>query len=324
MNQEGIVADEFTVAVVGLGLLGRGIAVCFLGHGFRVIGCDRAPASHRIADSYIDRGLGEMVDHAGIDAALADNWRARYHATTGFDDWPPCDFVVESVDEDPQAKQDVFDQVERVVAPNVPIGSNTSAIPITQLQKPRWHLQRFFGMHWFEPAYATRFLELIPGEQTSSAIMATAAAVARRCGKEPSVLVKDIPGFIVNRLAYAMYREAFNLLELGVADAETIDRSLRNTLGVWSSICGPFRWIDLTGGPTLYAKAMARVLPTLSTAAEPPPALRRLVDEHALGVTNGHGFYEYTPEEGKRRDELFHAHAWRAYALMNEYFPLEK
>jgi 3-hydroxybutyryl-CoA dehydrogenase len=323
MNPDGIPPDTRTVAVVGLGLLGRGIAACFLGHGFRVIGCDRAGESHRAADSYIDRGLAEMVDYAGIDPALADNWRGRYHATTKFDDWPRCNFVVESIDEEPQAKQEVFDQVEHVVAPDVPIGSNTSAIPITQLQVPRRHPQRFFGMHWFEPAYATRFLELIPGEQTSSTIMTTAAAVARCCGKEPSVLAKDIPGFIVNRLGYAMYREALNLLELGVADAETIDRSVRNVLGVWSTICGPFQWIDLTGGPTLYAKAMARVLPTLSTASDLPPTLRRLLDKNALGVTNGHGFYEYTPEEVKRRDEMFHAHAWHAYALLNEYFPLE-
>jgi 3-hydroxybutyryl-CoA dehydrogenase len=153
--------------------------------------------------------------------------------------------------------------------------------------------------------------------------METAAAVAGRCGKEPSVLAKDIPGFIINRLGYAMYREALNLLELGVADVETIDRSFRNVLGVWSTICGPYQWIDLTGGPELYAKAMARVLPTLSTANQLPSALGRLVDNHGAGVTNGHGFMSTRPKNGNGRDKLFHAHAWQAYALMNEYFPLE-
>jgi 3-hydroxybutyryl-CoA dehydrogenase len=323
MSQEKSLPDQSTVAVVGLGLLGRGIATCFLGHGFRVIGCDRDTAAHEIADSYIDRGLSEMVTYAGIDASLAGSWRSRYHATTAFDDWPRCDFVVESVNEDLPGKQEVFDQVERVVAPYVPIGSNTSAIPITQLQEPRQHPQRFFGMHWFEPAYATRFLELIPGEHTSREIMATAAAISRRCGKEPSVLEKDIAGFIVNRIGYAMFREALNLLELGVADAETIDRSVRNALGVWSTICGPFQWIDLTGGPALYAQAMARVLPTLSTATEPPPPLRRLIDGQARDATNASSFYVCSPEERERHAAQFHAHAWRAYAIMNEYFPLK-
>ena len=324
MNQERISSEPRTVAVVGLGLLGRGIATCFLGHGFRVIGCDHAAKSHEIAIPYIERGLREMVDHAGIEGRLLDTWRDWYHATRGYEDWPECDFVVESIDEEPTAKQSVFDQVEQVVGPAVPIGSNTSAIPITKLQEGRLHPERLFGMHWFEPAYATRFLEIIPGEHTSDAALATAAAVARQCGKDPSILAKDIPGFIVNRLGYALYREALNLLELGIADAETIDRSFRNTIGVWSTIFGPFAWIDLTGGPALYGKAMERVLPTLSTSTELPAPLRRLMEQHPQGVEASRGFHERTEQEAKQSDELFHAHAWRASALMNEYFPMEE
>jgi 3-hydroxybutyryl-CoA dehydrogenase len=179
-------------------------------------------------------------------------------------------------------------------------------------------------MHWFEPAYATRFLELIPGDQTAQESMDRAKAIARQLGKEPSILFKDIPGFIVNRLGYALYREAMYLLELGVADVETIDRSFRNACGVWSTIFGPFEWIDVTGGPELYGKAMKNVLPTLSNASDLPPQLQRLIAAGAHGVANGRGFYDYTESEAKRADELFHAHAWRAYSMMNEYLPLEK
>src|SRR4029079_6255270 len=156
---------------------------------------------------------------------FVDRWQDCYLAVQGFDEWPKCDFVVESIDEDLVAKRTVFNQIERAVGSGVPIGQNTSQIPITLLQKGRRHPERFLGMHWFEPAHATRFLELVPGEQTSQSTMQAATQLARRCGKEPSVLKKDIPGFIVNRLGYAMYREALHLLELGVADAETIDRS---------------------------------------------------------------------------------------------------
>ena len=142
------------------------------------------------------------------------------------------------------------------VAPDVPIASNTSAIPITSLQEGRWHPDRFLGMHRFEPAHATRFLELVPGEYTCDATMNAAIALARRCGKNPSVLAKDIPGFIVNRLGYALLREALSLLALGVADAETIDRSFRNVCGVWSTVFDPLQWIDLTGGPVLHGECM--------------------------------------------------------------------
>lgn len=313
-----------TIAIVGLGLLGRGIATCLLGYGFRVVGCDRSAKSHEVANEYIQRGLEEMVKFAGVPAELARSWRDRYRDSRSFSDWPACDFVIESIDEDLAAKQNVFDQIESVVAADVPIGSNTSAIPITSLQASRRHPERFFGMHWFEPAHATRFLELIPGERTSAATMSSAAAIARRCGKEPSVLAKDISGFIVNRLGYAMYREAMNLLELGVADAATIDRSFRNACGVWSTIMGPFQWIDLTGGPELYAKAMERVLPTLSTTTEIPPSMQKLISEGAQGVANGKGFFDYTPEQSKQLDDLFHAHAWQARALADKYFPIKE
>lgn len=313
-----------TIAVVGLGLVGRGIATCLLGYGFRVIGCDRSTTSHEVANSYIQRGLREMVEFAGVPAETALSWRDRYHASHSYDDWPHCDFVIESIDEDIAAKHTVFDHLESIVAADVPIGSNTSAIPISALQSPRQHPERFFGMHWFEPAHATRFLELIPGDKTSPATMSAAATIARQCGKDPSVLAKDIPGFIVNRLGYAMYREAMHLLALGVADAATIDRSFRNACGVWSTIMGPFQWIDLTGGPELYSKAMERVLPTLSTAAEVPAPIRELVLEGAQGITNGRGFYDYTPEQAKQLDDLFHAHAWQARALADMYFPIEE
>lgn len=312
-----------TVAVVGLGLLGRGIAACFLGHGFRVIGFGRSSQSHDRAREYIARGIAEMVEHAGFDAALLNTWQDRYEQTERYDNWSKCDFVVESIAEDLAAKHEVYDKIEQQVGPAVPIASNTSAIPITELQQSRRQPERFLGMHWFEPAHATRFLEIVPGEQTSSATMQAAADLARRCGKEPSILNKDLPGFIVNRMGYALYREALNLLELGVADAATIDRSFRNALGVWSTIFGPFQWMDLTGGPKLYGDCMERVLPTLSNSTKLPLPMQKLTDDGALGVTNGRGFYSYTPDEARRADELFHEHAWKARALMNKYFPME-
>lgn len=315
--------QQSTIAVVGLGFMGRGIATCLLGHGFRVIGCDRSSSSHDLARGYIERELRELVEHAGFDDGLLTNWHERYREARHFDDLTTCDFVIESVVEEAGAKRDVFDAIERVVGPAVPIASNTSAIPITLLQEARQHPERFLGMHWFEPAHATRFLELIPGEYTSDRTMNAAIALARRCGKDPSVLAKDIPGFIINRLGYALLREALNLLELGVADAETIDRSFRNACGVWSTVFGPLQWIDLTGGPVLYGECMKRVFPTLSNAVELPETMARLVEEGAQGVVNGRGFYDYTPDQAEEADALFHKHAWKARALMNEYFPLK-
>jgi 3-hydroxybutyryl-CoA dehydrogenase len=311
-----------TIGLAGLGLLGRGIAACLLGHGFRVVAFTRNEATHTAARDSIARAIGDLVDRAGWAPSLSHQWADRYEPVHSVEPMAECGFVVESVAEDLEAKARLFDQIEAVVGPEVPIASNTSAIPVSQLQRNRLHPERFVGMHWAEPAHATRFMEIVRGEQTADEPVATAIALARRIGKEPSLVEHDVPAFVANRLGYAIYREALNLLEQGIADVETIDRSFRNAAGLWATICGPFRWIDLTGGPALYAKAMQGVLPTLSNAAELPHTLRDLAAADARGIANGHGFYQYTPEEVHHWEELLREHAWTVRELMNRYFPL--
>ncbi len=317
-------ASNERVAVVGLGLLGRGIAACFLGHGFHVVAIDRSEELHVEARKQLAMMMDELVDLGGFNPQLREDWKARYTAATDFDLVKDCSFVVESVTEDVATKEAVFDSLESLLSPTTVIATNTSAIPINQLQQRRKFPARFVGMHWAEPAHATRFMELIRGEKTSDETMETASTMARRLGKEPCVCQKDIPGFIVNRIGYAMYREALNILGSGVADAATIDCAMRNAFGLWASICGPLRWIDITGGPELYAKAMPHVLPSLSNSTEVPVALQELASSGARGVINGRGFYSYTDEEARQWEELYRKHAWRVTKMQNEYFPLKK
>ena len=311
-----------TIGIAGLGLLGRGIAACFVAHGFRVVAFTRRQKTHESARQYIGQAVEDLVSRAGFPAELSGTWHERYEPVEAWDRFAACEFVIESVAEDPVAKREVFDALEATVGPEVPIASNTSALPISRLQRDRQHPPRFLGMHWAEPAHATRFMELIRGEQTSDAAFQTAAALARAIGKEPALVQKDVPGFIVNRLGYALYREALHLLETGVADAETIDLSFRNAAGLWASLCGPFRWMDLSGGPALYARAIQGVLPTLSNITDLPEVLRRLAAEDARGVANGRGFYEYTEEEARAWEERLREQAWEVRARMNQSFPL--
>jgi 3-hydroxybutyryl-CoA dehydrogenase len=307
------------IGVVGLGLLGRGIATCLLGHGFRVIVYDAAgEQSYARAREYIRIGVSEMVDNAGVPESLRAGWPAQLSVAASTAELGACTFVLESVAEDLAAKQRVYDELEAAVETTVPIASNTSALPIRTLQQSRKYPGRFLGMHWAEPAYATRFLELIATEKTSAETIEAALSLARRSGKEPTVLQKDLPGFIVNRLGYAMYREALALLEAGVADAETIDRSFRNACGLWASLCGPFRWIDITGGPALYARAMSGVLPTLDTSPEVPKTLARMCDEDYRGTLDGRGFYSYRPGDAERWNEVLHRQAWAILRLQRE------
>jgi len=313
-----------SIGVVGLGLLGRGITACFLAHGFHVVAVDRNRVQRAKAGRPIGRMIDELVEIRGFPTRLTKEWTARYMPTGDFAHLRGCQFLVESVTEDPAAKEEALGLIEEVVAMTAIIASNTSAIPISQMQRRRRHPGRFIGMHWAEPAHVTRFMELIRGKQTSNATYKAAAAMGRRLGKDPYLCRKDVPGFIVNRIAYALYREALHLLDSGVADAESIDRGMRNALGLWATVCGPLRWIDLTGGPEGYAKAMKQVLPTLSKADNISPVMQKLVDSGARGIRNGRGFFNYTPKEAHRWEDLYHRHALRVTAMHDEYFPLHK
>src|SRR5687768_6157452 len=124
-----------TVGVAGLGLLGRGIVACFLGHGFRVIGFTQRPETHEQANHYIATAIHDLIERADFPARLRSDWQDNYRQVSALADLGSCDFVIESVVEDLTVKQEVFDQLEAVLAADIPIASNTSAIPVTLLQR---------------------------------------------------------------------------------------------------------------------------------------------------------------------------------------------
>jgi 3-hydroxybutyryl-CoA dehydrogenase len=312
-----------TVGVAGLGIQGRDIAACLVGYGFHVIAFTRHQETHESARSYIAEEVNVLVQRMKFDPRLAQQWSERYTAVESLAHFASCEFVIETIVEDVAAKQAAFDQIEAVAGAQVTIASNTSAIPISQLQRDRKHPQRFVGMHWGEPAHISRFMEVIRGQQTSQDAFDAALRLGRAMGKEPSLVQQDVAGFVGNRIGFAIYREALSLLALGVADVETIDRSFRNAAAFWATLGGPFREMDLTGGPTVYAPAMQRMFPHLSNATEISPALQELAETNALGIANGRGFYQYTAEEAKRWEELFRENAWQVRALLDSHFPLD-
>ncbi len=312
-----------SVGVIGLGFLGRGIAASLLAAGFRVVAIESRQQALEEARRYIESAISDIVSHDAMPAQEAGPWAERYSASSSLADVKGCSFVIESVTEDLAVKRSLFDELEGMVAADVPIASNTSALPITLLQQARKHPSRFLGMHWTEPAYATRFLEIIRGDHTSDAAIDAAMELGLLTEKEPCLVKQDIPGFIANRLGYAMYREAANLLELGIADVETIDRAFCNAFGTWAAFCGPFRWIDITGGPELYAKVMTGVLPTLSALSEVPASFRERRERGERGTINGHGFYTYQDGDAERWQKLRHEHAWAIRRLQDHSHPLK-
>jgi 3-hydroxybutyryl-CoA dehydrogenase len=306
-----MIEKNMNIGVVGVGFLGRGIVACLASYGIRVVAYDHSSKAISAAESYAQHAMEQLVAKADFPNDLPNTWRKHVKYTTDIQELADVDFVIESVAEDIATKNVVYDELEALVKTTTPIATNTSSLPVTSLASQRKHPERFLGMHWAEPAYATSFMELIRGEQTADVVLDAAITLAKSVGKQPALVKKDIPAFIVNRIGYAMFREALHLLESGVADAATIDRSFRNAVGLWATFAGPFRWIDLTGGPALYGRTMSNVFATLNNATEIPTSLRQLVEDNAQGVVNHRGFYNYTDDEAAQWEERFQKTVWQ-------------
>jgi 3-hydroxybutyryl-CoA dehydrogenase len=212
--------------------------------------------------------------------------------------------VIESTPEDFEAKKEVFRRIEAAVSPAAIIGSNTSAIPISLLQKEARRPGRFVAIHWSEPAHVSRFLEVACGEQTRPAVARRVLRMAENWDKEPALLRRDVRGFISNRCAYALYREAFHIVEQGWATMEDVDRSLRNDIGWWIPFAGPFRYMDLTGGAA-YGVVMKDLWPELSCSTQVPESMKRVMAAGGKGVANARGLYRYTQHEAENWEKRY-------------------
>ncbi|CAF4771071.1 unnamed protein product [Rotaria sp. Silwood1] len=195
-------------------------------------------------------------------------------------------------------KKQVFKNIENAVAGHTIITSNTSAIPISVLQEELRLPNRFFGLHWSVPAHTTRSVEIICGNTSDQEQAKWLYQLSHFWGKEPMLLRKDIRGFIRNRLMYALYREAFYLVENGYSSIEDVDRACRNGPGNWITFAGCFRWMDLTGVPAYHA-VMQDLFPTLCNGTEVPKLIDKIVKSGGQGIINGNGFYQYTTEEAR-------------------------
>lgn len=295
--------EKIKIGVVGLGLMGSSIVTCILAAGHEVTALtrdmDKADEARRRVLDFLAQLKQEKVLTEDADTVLQ-----RLTITDDYSLFAGHEVVIESIVENPEEKKKVFLQLEKVLSPTAIIGSNTSAIPISQLQKGMQHPERLLGVHWGEPAHVLRFLEVICGEQSEVRYAEKMVALAEQWGKEPSLLKKDIRGFITNRLMYAMMREGIHLVEKGYATIEDIDRACRNDMGYWITFAGIFRFMDITGIPA-YLTVMKDLFPELDHSTAPPAFMEELVNAGAKGVSNAHGFYSYTPESAKEWEKQF-------------------
>ena len=306
------------VGLVGLGLMGRGIAACLLANGLKVIAYNRTTRRAKEAVKHIDGTLEELVTHKLAKRSRVATWKKRFTLVRSVEELGDCAFVIETVKEDLALKRRIYDQLEEAVPARTVIASNTSSYPAALLQQGRGRPGRFIVMHWAEPAAITRYLEIVPGGKTTKRAVDLTRRLGLLCGKEPTVLKRDVRGFISNRLMYAMMREACYLVESGVADVETVDRSFRNDVGWWATLAGPFRWMDLTGIPA-YATVMEGLFGKLANTKRLPDMMKKIVRSGAKGTANAKGFYRYSKESALKWQKAWVDFTFDVRKLVDKY-----
>ncbi len=280
-----------TVAVIGAGTMGNGIAQVFAQAGFTVRLVDVAQPMLDRARGAIARSLGRFVEKGRLTASDRDAALGRLTTTTGIDQLSDADYVVEAIIEDAAAKQTLFTSLDAIVAPNVILASNTSSISITTLGAATKRPDKVLGMHFMNPVPLMTLVELIRGQATSAESIRVASEMCTRLGKTP-VEAADYPGFIANRVLMPMINEAIYAVMEGVGTPEAIDTVMK--LGM-NHPMGPLALADLIGLDVCLA-----ILNVLHDGLGDPkyracPLLRRMVAAGHLGRKSGQGFYAYQP-----------------------------
>jgi len=280
---------EQKIGVIGGGLMGHGIAYLFAAAGHPV-GLFEPSADLRAS---LPKRLQALVDLFGDDAALLKRIETHDRMAPAMKD---TKFVFEAAPEKLPLKQQIFAELEAVVAPDTILASNSSAIPSTEIGKHLKHRERVVGTHFWNPPHLVRLVEVIQNEKTSDAVLHATMDVLRDAGKVPVHVRRDIPGFVGNRLQHAMKREAFALVAAGVCDAETVDTVVKEGFGARTAVLGPMEQSDLVGLD--LALDIAEVLyEHLDRTAHAPDILREKLKAGKLGMKSGEGLRKWGPGE---------------------------
>jgi 3-hydroxybutyryl-CoA dehydrogenase len=282
-------ADVRTVAVIGAGIMGRGIAHAAALGGYRTILEDILPTALRKAETEIRGNLDKAVELGKVTQADADQAFGRLEYASSVEQAArEADLVIEAVPEEMESKLEIFTLLDKVCRPNTIIASNTSSLSITEISSVTYRASKCVGMHFFNPVHKMKLLEIVRALETDDETLAAAVGVGSRMGKEV-VVIKESPGFITSRINALIGNEAFYMLQEGVASAEDIDKALK--LGL-NHPMGPFEMVDHVGLDTRL-HILEYLHKTLGEKFRPAPLMVQYVKAGRLGRKAGRGVYDY-------------------------------
>jgi 3-hydroxybutyryl-CoA dehydrogenase len=284
------------LAIVGAGYMGGGIAQTLAQSGIHCTLLDAVDGAAESRRDQIVSSAPQLVADGFLDAEAAERLTSHLHASDDFDAvLAESDFVFEVVFERIDVKHDVLARIEKATGPDTVIATNTSAIPIGELATVLERPERFLGVHWFNPAPLLPGIEIIPHATTDHSVIPGIIDMLRAAGKEPAV-VSDTPGFVCNRLQFALFREAARMVEDGHAEPAEIDKIVRASFGFRLALYGPFAVADMAG-LDVYANSYVSLEAALGDRFTVPPSLKERVDAGDLGIKTGGGYLGLSDEE---------------------------
>ena len=285
-----------SVAVIGTGIMGAGIAAGFIAKDIPTVILGR---SQEKAEACLDKAI-ELAKKIGMskDSATKDDSAIKKLQFVGilesWQDWEQCSWIIETVAENLELKQKVFQYLDQVVPGDIPIGSNSSGFPISKIAEGLKTANRMMGAHYFMPAEVVPLVEIVMGQKTELKYAELACDLYKNIDKKPVLVKKDIPGFLANRIQHALMREALSLVQEGIATPADIDDAVRYSFGFRYAAVGPMTQKEISGWDGM-ANAAKEIYPSLSNITALPPKVVQLMAEGKTGMKAGEGFRKWTP-----------------------------
>jgi 3-hydroxyacyl-CoA dehydrogenase len=298
-------SDIRGAAVIGTGTMGPGMGAVLERAGIQVALYDVSDEALEKARAGVELARG-VLERLGTDQSGGGDIRFETDLQESLEG---ADFVLEAIPEKLELKQEVFADIEQHVADDAVLSSNTSGIPITKIAEKLEHPERVIGMHWSNPPHLIPMIEVIPGKRTNEGTIAAAQGLIQRIGYRASQLNKEVPGFVENRVLYAIMRECLALVDEGVIDAEELDLNVKWGIGYKLAVIPPMQLLDVAG-LDIYESVANYLNSDLSTESGVSETITKLTEQGKLGIKAGGGLFEYS------QDELAELPAKRAAALV--------
>ena len=295
------------VVLAGAGTMGASLAQVYAQAGWDTVLWNRSAAGLERAKSLISLNQATFIKEGILVEVESNAMLSRIRMTTDKADYQDAALVVESIVEKLDAKQAFWEEISALVPAEALLATKTSGLKITEIAKACKHPERFMGQHWLNPPHLLPLCEIIAGEQTAPENVQKMRTLVKNLGKQP-VVVADINGFIINRIQFALLREALHIVDIGAATVEDVDTALKAGMGLRYAALGPFGVADF-GGLDTFDHINSYLNAELDDSKVGNKRLHEMVEEGKLGVKSGTGFYDYSGDKAdeaiRNRDRMY-------------------